>query len=143
MNQDSEGFSLYALKVLNKIGAPCEKGWKYSDITEGNPENWASLIARWALIDTYERIYTLYGLRKALLEAPVPIGVAVFREFFSPVNGVVAYPANAQEQFGGHAICAVGYDDEKQLIKFKNSWSYSWGEDGYGYLPYNYINSFL
>jgi C1A family cysteine protease len=44
--------------------------------------------------------------------------------------------------YGGHAICFVGYDSKKKLIKFKNSWGTNWGDNGYGYLPYNYINDF-
>ena len=40
---------------------------------------------------------------------------------------------------GGHAICVVGYDDDTQLFKFKNSWSNSWGDNGYGYLPYEFM----
>lgn len=38
--------------------------------------------------------------------------------------------------------CAVGYDDSKRLIKFKNSWSADWGQDGYGYISYNYFNKY-
>jgi hypothetical protein len=39
--------------------------------------------------------------------------------------------------------CAVGYDDNKKLVKFKNSWGKGWGDNGYGYIPYSYINDFL
>ena len=72
------------------------------------------------------------------------IGVACFREiFFVDDTGVIPYPANPDEMLGGHAVCAVGYDDSKQLVKFKNSWSFAWGQNGYGYLPYKYIDDFM
>lgn len=41
---------------------------------------------------------------------------------------------------GGHALLVVGYDDDKQLFKFKNSWGKAWGEKGFGYFSYKYAN---
>ena len=67
-------------KVLQKIGVPCEKGWKYNDEEVGSPESWSHLIARWALISSYERIYTLNELFQVLSTSPVVIGVEVFDE---------------------------------------------------------------
>lgn len=143
---NEEGTSIrYAMKVLQKIGVPTEKAWPYVDVGDiGEPKNWADLIARWALIDSYWRIDNLEELKAALIEGPVPIGVPCFYEiFFVGSDGYVPYPANPNGIYGGHAICAVGYDDKKQLVKFKNSWGTSWGDNGYGYLPYSYINDFL
>ena len=51
---------------------------------------------------------------------------------------------------GGHAVMAVGYDDNRECINapagaflIRNSWGPSWGDDGYGYLPYAYIKAGL
>ena len=44
---------------------------------------------------------------------------------------------------GGQAICIVGYDDDKKMIKFKNSWGPQWGDSGYGYISYSYVEKFL
>lgn len=52
-------------------------------------------------------------------------------------------PTKSDTVDGGHAVLGVGYDDGKQLLKFRNSWGPSWGEQGYGYLPYAYFNSSL
>lgn len=41
---------------------------------------------------------------------------------------------------GGHALLVVGYDDDKKLFKFKNSWGKAWGKKGFGYFSYNYAN---
>ena len=142
---DDEGTSIrYAMKVLNKVGVPTESAWPYNDINVGEPENWANMIARWSLIDSYWRISTTYELKVALLDGPVPIGIPCFYEFFLvDRDGIVDYPTNPEDIYGGHAVCAVGYDDNKKLIKFKNSWGSNWGEAGYGYLPYKYIDDFL
>jgi len=140
-----EGTSIrYALKVLYKIGVPTEKGWTYDDKKMGNPEDWTSMIARWALIKAYHRLNGLAELKQALRDGPVPIGVGCFREFFSAgKNGIVKDPQNPAQCYGGHAVCAVGYNDHRKLIKFKNSWGIGWGQKGYGYLSYNYINKYL
>ena len=41
---------------------------------------------------------------------------------------------------GGHAVVFTGYDDVKKLLQFQNSWGESWGDNGYGYLPYAYVD---
>lgn len=143
---NEEGTSIrYAMKVLHRIGVPTEKGWPYKDVGDvGEPASWADMVARWALIDSYWRVYNLSELKIALNNGPVPIGVPCFYEiFFVGTDGLVPYPANPGQIYGGHAICAVGYNDRTQLIKFKNSWGKGWGSGGYGYLPYKYVQDFL
>ena len=146
---EDEGTSIrYAMKVLQKIGVPTEKGWPYKDVNDvdaiGDPKHWASLVARWALIDSYWRVMNLNELKIALVDGPVPIGIPCFYEFFlAEGDGFVKYPSNPNQIYGGHAICAVGYNDRSQIVKFKNSWGRSWGSNGYGYLPYRYIEDFL
>lgn len=142
---NEEGTSIrYAMQVLNKIGVPTEKAWPYDDVNIGEPAKWATLVARWNTIESYWRISNLQELKVALKDGPVPIGVACFLEiFYTGGDGIVPYPADPNTIYGGHAICAVGYDDTKQLVKFKNSWGTGWGENGYGYLPYSYIEDFM
>lgn len=46
---------------------------------------------------------------------------------------------------GGQAVLAVGYDDKRRIasetgaLLFRSSWGSRWGDDGYGWLPYNYV----
>jgi C1A family cysteine protease len=143
---NEEGTSIRcAMQVLHKIGVPCEEAYPYNDAYKGEPESWAKLIAKWGLIDSYYRCNDLSALKSSLAKnGPTVIGVACFREiFYVGSNGYIPYPANSNEIYGGHAICAVGYDDSTQCVKFKNSWGTGWGNKGYGLLPYKYINDFL
>ncbi len=142
---ESEGtYIRTVMKVLNKIGVPAEKAWPYTDdsISIGKPKSWANLVARWAVVGSYWSVGNLTELKIALVDGPVIIGVPVFAEWWRPPNGIINYPSQPSQIYGGHAICVIGYDDNKQLIKFKNSWG-TWGDQGYGYLSYRYINDFL
>ena len=41
---------------------------------------------------------------------------------------------------GGHAVLAVGYDNEhRRRFTVRNSWGAGWGDGGYFYLPYAYL----
>lgn len=67
-------------------------------------------------------------------------------------NGEIPYPTIGEKVLGGHAIMAVGYDDEKVIknkgfignetkgaFLIRNSWGEGWGDEGYGWLPYEYV----
>lgn len=75
---------------------------------------------------------------------PIIFGISVFLAFESDAvaeNGVVPMPGSSDAVIGGHAIVAVGYDDAAQRVIFRNSWGSSWGDSGYGYLPFSYITN--
>ena len=78
---------------------------------------------------------------KASLSAGIPIitGFTCYSNLYNAIKGVI--PKANGNIIGGHAILLVGYDDSKQLFKFKNSWGKSWGVNGYGFLPYSYYLS--
>ncbi len=76
---------------------------------------------------------------------PFSFGILVFSSFVTNAvtrTGNVPLPNTRTERMlGGHALCAVGYDDTLQVFKFVNSWGRGWGSNGYGTIPYSYITS--
>jgi C1A family cysteine protease len=67
-------------------------------------------------------------------------------------GGKIPYPTPGERVLGGHAIDAVGYDDNLKIkntnpggiettgaLLIRNSWGTGWGSAGYGWLPYKYV----
>jgi C1A family cysteine protease len=132
------------MKILNTVGVPCEKAWPYNTKTVGSPESWANLVSRWSLGGEYTRLETPeYIINSLKNNGPMPIGIGCFAEiFYTTEDGIVGYPEDPDTCYGGHAVCLVGWNPDTKMFKFKNSWGTSWGKEGYGYLPYNYIKDF-
>ena len=142
---DTEGTSIrVAVKVLQKIGVCREKYWKYKPHQKDKPEKDAKKDAEKFKIKTYARILDLQELQNTLAtKGPCVIGVYVFSSMMETKDGKIKMPKNGERTYGGHAICPVGYDDKTGFIKFKNSWGANWGDNGYGYLPYEYIEKYM
>jgi C1A family cysteine protease len=73
---------------------------------------------------------------------PFVFGFTVFPSFESVEvarTGDVPMPGAAERAIGGHAVLAVGYDDEDGLFICRNSWGPDWGDSGYFYMPYAYL----
>jgi C1A family cysteine protease len=72
---------------------------------------------------------------------PFMFGIPVYQSFMEAQDGQIPMPDpdNGDQILGGHALACVGYDDGSQCFIFKNSWGTSWGDNGFGYLPYDYM----
>ncbi len=83
---------------------------------------------------------------------PAMFGFFGFPSFGSTdVPGGIPYPSADEQAAWGHAIVAVGYDDTLKITNTKtnlsttgallirNSWTGTWGQNGYGWLPYAYV----
>jgi C1A family cysteine protease len=54
-------------------------------------------------------------------------------------------PLPNENVIGHHAVLVVGCEEDAQQSKwliFRNSWGVRWGENGYGFLKFEYIESF-
>jgi len=140
-----EGTTVRAsMRALKKMGVCQERLWPYSPHQKDKAKVGVKANAKKFSIVAYARILNLAELRLSLAgKGPVVLGIEVFNGIMQSRSGVVPLPKKNETSLGGHAVAACGYDDEKRLIKFKNSWSNQWGDKGYGYLPYPYIERYM
>lgn len=71
----------------------------------------------------------------------IVIGTEVLPDFDalnSTTNTV--YDNNSGSSRGRHALAIIGYNDTKQAFRFINSWGTSFGDGGYGWIAYSFIN---
>ncbi len=73
---------------------------------------------------------------------PIVVGIPVYNDFDRISANDPIYDNADGNIKGYHAICLVGYDDNKKAFKFINSWGNRWGLNGYGYIAYNLIQQF-
>lgn len=70
-------------------------------------------------------------------------GVSIYTSFMSDYaakTGIIFMPRFFESKLGGHALCCVGYDDKKKDFLVRNSWGAGWGDQGYCWMPYTYLN---
>jgi len=75
---------------------------------------------------------------------PFVFDFVVHRDFESQSvaqTGVLGIPGWFDPVVGGHAVLAVGYDDDTRVFIVRNSWGDQWGQAGYFTMPYDYLLS--
>ncbi|WP_048507900.1 C1 family peptidase [Chryseobacterium angstadtii] len=80
------------------------------------------------------------GVKNLLsMNLPIIIAVTVDDSFYNMGNTGWIWKAHSGTNYGGHAICVVGYDDSKQAFKVQNSWGPSWGSSGHFWIDYTFF----
>ena len=141
-----QGVSLRTtVQSLIDIGQPYEELWPYrQDIddmaTDYEPPNTIHLDACFT-VDWGEEIRPSVEDFKWHLRIgrAVVVGIRLFYGFHSNKDGQIQTPKTGESPCGRHAVLLVGYNDDEQYFIFKNSWGSTWGDSGYGFLPYSYI----
>jgi C1A family cysteine protease len=137
-----------AMKCLAYFGVSLESLWPYDEERFSLAPSYTAIKdARRHQILKYFRCPNLITAKRSLAQ-----GFTVVGGFSVPENmmsdecartGIVKYPEPTEGFTGGHAIHFVGYNDQTQLLKFQNSWGTGWGDRGFGYLPYKFVDEGL
>lgn len=143
VGEDSGAYIRDGIKSLKDIGCCSETEWAYDESKftlrpadkcyEGAAKNRAK---------EYARVPQNLDAMKSVLDQgfPFAFGFVVCTSFMKvDSSGMMSFPTDDDQILGGHAVCACGYDDEKQVVIVRNSWGNEWGDGGYFYMPYGYI----
>jgi len=149
-SEDSGTFLRDTLKSMVQFGVCLEKTFPYikpgqstCDYTEKPEQNAYDealnyQVTKYARIPETDKNQCLQDLKTLLLNGSIFMGGFVcYENMYDGKDGNIPLPKG--NITGGHAVLFVGYDDTKQLFKFKNSWGSLWGDKGYGYLPYQFV----
>lgn len=146
LNEDAGAQIRDGVKSLVKQGVCSEKKWPY-DVKKFTRKPLAACYKEAGdhQVTSYHRILTLKEMRQCLAEGfPFVFGFTVYEGFESDAvakNGKLNLPKPGEKNLGGHAVCAVGYDDTAKRFLVRNSWGADWGLKGYFTMPYDYISN--
>jgi C1A family cysteine protease len=151
---DTGSYLRTAIKAVAAFGIPPEQYWPYViDKFEEEPTAFLYAFATNYQALNYTRLDppgssgkdTLAAVKKTLASGlGVVFGFSVYSSLTNA--GDIPFPTENDKLTGGHAVMAVGYDDDhgqSGALLIRNSWGPGWGFDGYGYLPYEYIEQGL
>jgi C1A family cysteine protease len=163
---DTGAYLRSTIGALALFGVPPEEYWPYK-ITTFDTEPTAfcyafahdyRAISYFRLDDNSTTPANLITKIKAGLAAGLPavFGFTVYSSIAQAAKtGRIPYPAAGEKVLGGHAMLVVGYDDNLKITNsnnqgtatgafiVRNSWGPSWGDHGYGAIPYEYVGKQL
>lgn len=140
-----------ALELVKTKGVP-----KYTEMKEVNcptfiPPDIYSEASKHKIKD-YAKIFGLYdgddfkvsATKKSLSQGnPVIIGMST-PDSFNNADSLWS-PTESGGNYGGHAMCVIGYDDNKYggAFEFMNSWGTGWGDGGFTWVKYDDYSEFV
>lgn len=140
-----EGSSLYDIvESLSNEGLASESVCPYSERLE-KPSNEAYEDGKKRLVKVAKNVNINHtSLTSALAEGyPVAISLRVFDSFIADKNGFVYRPTEDEitaGDSGNHAMVICGYSEEDKIYIVRNSWGTVFGDRGYCYIPFSYID---
>ncbi|KAA3631735.1 MAG: peptidase [Bacteroidetes bacterium] len=135
------------IATISKNGYCSESMWPYDvgKFADKPPQTGYDFAKSHKAVKTHKLPFNLDHLKACIHEGiPFVFGFKVYEQFESAEtksSGKIPMPKPDEKMIGGHAVLAVGYDDQEEHFIIRNSFGSSWGDEGYGYMPYNYISS--
>lgn len=149
-DKDEGTYIRLGFSTLTSLGTCSEKTWPYDLNNLFIRPSWAAYREAYPhKITSYYRIGATSGQelidsikRSLLAQHPVVFGMIVDHDFINiGRDGLVAMPSANRIKPGGHCMVIVGYDDNNQRWIVRNSWGDWWGDRGYCYVPYAYLDA--
>ncbi|MBN2473740.1 MAG: hypothetical protein JXB62_03985 [Pirellulales bacterium] len=154
---DTGAYLRTTMKAMVAFGVPPEEYWEY-DTSRYDEEPGAFLysFAREYQSIQYARLdprgtggeETLRTVKSYLAAGfPSMFGFPVYSSLSDDPD--IPFPSEGDRLRGGHAVMAVGYDDDHRIgadkgaLLIRNSWGTDWGDEGYGWLPHAYVTEQL
>lgn len=161
---DTGAYLRTTMGAMVLFGVPPESYWPYTDDPAAFDREPSAFC--YAFAQNYQTIKyfrhdpagskpedVLHSLKTYLAKGfPFIFGFSVYNSIEqAETDGRIPFPSPRERLEGGHAIMAVGYDDKMEItnkfskqkttgaLLIRNSWGTSWGERGYGWLPYDYV----
>lgn len=134
-----------AITAMQTHGACMEADWPYdlNHVNKKPGEDCFKAAQQFKVLEATRIPVDLDFMRQTLAEGhPIVFGLKLTQRFFNPRQGYCAKPDPNDPQsasHGLHAMLIVGYNDRQSIFIVRNSWGTSWGDRGYGYVPYDYI----
>ncbi|MDQ0780378.1 C1 family peptidase [Chryseobacterium sp. W4I1] len=138
----------YVSAGLNLIKNQGVSSWSEMPYTDGgcstqpnaSQKNAASThkLTSWATVNktNISNVKTLLSMN-----LPIVIAVTVDDSFYDlDSSGSAIWTSHYGQNYGGHAITVIGYDDAKQAFKVQNSWGNGWGDNGYFWIKYSFFS---
>ena len=150
---DTGAYLRDTMKAMRLFGALPEEYWPYDTVTyEAEPTAYQYAIAGNFKSVSYFRVdqgglnstdLMLEIKSRIFKKLPLMFGFTCFSSLNTAIDGNIPFPTSNERVIGGHAVALIGYNDERKAFKIRNSWGTQWGDKGYGYLPYEYLNQGL
>jgi C1A family cysteine protease len=129
---------------LRKVGAAPEEDWPYvaGQFAGPPPEACAADALKDQVLSAWRVDINPDQVMAALAQKlPIVLGISVYSSFEDiGRDGKVPMPSKRERLEGGHCMWASGYSKKHEFVIVQNSWNTSFGDDGYVYLPFSYLD---
>jgi len=152
--RDTGAYLRTVMQALTRFGVCEEKFSPYDEKFAEKPDCVLNALADDFRAETYLKLDKGDSSKKTIMvnikkmirrNYPIVFGFTVYKNTINSKTGEISYPHGIKKVRGGHAVVIIGFDDtriiggNKGAFKIRNSWGKNWGDNGYGWLPYEYL----